>query len=67
MKTPEQKIRPHAQHYSAPQLKKNNNTIKLQCASLCAPFHNSNKKPHPYKTKAATKDFTSIKLLCNHD
>ena len=67
MKTPEQKVRPQTQYYSSPQLKKNKNTIQLQCASFYTPFHNSNKKTHPYKTKAATKDFTSIKLLCNHD
>ena len=51
MKTPEQKVRPHAQYYSAPQLKKNKNTIQLQCALFCAPFYNSNKKPQPYETE----------------
>ena len=35
--------------------------------SFCAPFHNSNEKPQPYKTEAATKNFSSIKLLCNHN
>ena len=33
--------------------------IQLQCASFWAPFHNSNKKPQPYKTEAATKNFSS--------
>ena len=25
--------------------------IQLQCLSFCTPFHNSNKKPQPYKTE----------------
>ena len=32
-----------------------------------APFHNSNKQPQLYKTEAATKNFSSIQLCCNHD
>ena len=41
-------------------------TIQLQCASCCAPFYNSNKQPQPYKTEAATNNFSSIQLPCNH-
>ena len=58
MNIPEQKPRPHSEYYSAPQLKKNENTMQLQCASLCAPFRNSNKKADPYKTKSATNNFS---------
>ena len=65
MKIPKQKVRPHSQHYSALQLKKNKSTQAGH--SFRAPFHNSNEKPQPYKTEAATKNFSSIKVPRNHD
>ena len=35
-------------------------TMQLQCASFCAPFHDSNKQPEPCKMEAAKKNLPSI-------
>ena len=65
MKIPKQKVLAHSQYYLTLQLKKNKSTQAAH--SFRAPIHNSNEKPQPYKTEAATKNFSSIKLLRNHD
>ena len=48
-------------------LKVSGGTIQLQCTLFCAPFHNSSKQPQPYKSAAATNNFSSIQLLCSHN